>query len=117
MQQYDLHSRNKRITKKNFKRRRVICGYPGHVIMGDLLTFPEGYRRFNYFQGKTYDYILLLVDCFSKKIWAKPLSKKSKEETSVALNSIFDSMLYKPTMFVTDEGTGKNFWFSVANYL
>lgn len=74
--------------------------------MGDLIQFPKNYRRFNNFQGKTYDYILLLVDCFSKKIWARPLTKKTKEESSVALMSIFDTMKYKPTMFVTDDGKG-----------
>ena len=82
--------------------------------MGDLIQFPDHFARHNSFEGKRYSYILLLVDCFSKKMWARPLSKKTKEETALALTSIFDSMTTPPTMFVTDEGTGK---FSFCLYL
>ena len=75
--------------------------------MGDLIQFPEHFARHNILEGKRYSYILLLVDCFSKKIWVRPLSRKTKEETATALTSIFDSMLTPPTMFVTDDGLGK----------
>lgn len=75
--------------------------------MGDLIEFPKQFKRHNFSGGKSYSYILLLVDCFSKKIWAKPLSKKTAEETALALTSIFDSMKSPPTMFVTDGGLGK----------
>ena len=75
--------------------------------MGDLIEFPDDFHRQNYYQGKSYKFILLLVDCFSKKMWARPLQKKSAEQTSVALTSIFDSMKSPPTMFVTDGGFGK----------
>ena len=78
--------------------------------MGDLIQFPDTFTRQNAFEGKRYSYILLLVDCFSKKMWARPLSKKTKEETATALSSIFDSMENPPTMFVTDEGKG-NYYF------
>lgn len=49
---------------------------------------------------------MVLVDCFSKKMWARALSKKSKEQSALALISIFDTMESPPTMFVTDQGTG-----------
>ena len=106
LRQYGLHSRNKRIRRKIFKRRRVICGYPGHVVMGDLIAFPKTFKRQNIFNGRMYSYIMVLIDCFSKKMWARPLSKKSKEQSALALISIFDSMESPPTMFVTDKGTG-----------
>ena len=106
LRQYGLHSRNKRITRRIFKRRRVICGYPGHVVMGDLLEFPTEFKRQNIYKGKMYSYVLVLVDCFSKKMWARPLSKKRKEESASALVSIFESMISPPTMFVTDGGKG-----------
>ena len=106
LREYGLHSRNKRITRKIFKRRRVICGYNGHVVMGDLLQFPDNFVWHNRLNGKSFAYILLLVDCFSKKMWCEPLSKKTKEETANALTKIFDSMKAPPTMFVTDGGKG-----------
>ena len=109
MNEYGLHSKNKRITKKIFNRRRVICEYSGHVVMGDLIEFPKNFRRQNILEGKSYSYILLLVDCFSKKVWAKPLSRKTAEDTATALSTIFESMKSPPTMFVTDGGYGKCF--------
>ena len=112
MRHYGLHSRNKRISRKIFKRRRVICDYPGHVVMGDLLEFPDkGFDRQNMKDGKIYTKILLLVDCFSKRLWARGLSRKTGEECANALISIFDSMMSPPTMFVTDDGRGKFLFF------
>ena len=89
-----------------FKRRRVICGYTGHVVMGDLFQFPDNFTRHNNFEGKSFRYVLLLVDCFSKKMWAEPLSKKMKSDTAIAMKKMFDSMKAPPTMLVTDGGKG-----------
>ena len=77
--------------------------------MGDLIEFPKKFKRHNFSHGKSYSYILLLVDCFSKKVWVRPLSRKSAEESALALTSIFESMETPPTMFVTDGGHGEFF--------
>ena len=82
--------------------------------MGDLCQFPDDYTWHNRFNGKSFAYILVLVDCFSKKMWCEALSKKTKEETANALIKIFDSMTAPPTMFVTDHGSGI-FFFGITN--
>ena len=53
-------------------------------------------------------YILIVIDCFTKKLWAEPIKKKTKEETADALDKVFSSMDTFPTMCVTDDGKGKN---------
>lgn len=53
-------------------------------------------------------YILVVIDCFTKKLWAEPIKKKTKEETASALDKIFNSMDTFPTMCVTDDGKGEN---------
>ena len=41
LQTYDLHSKNKRITRKKFPRRRIISHFPYDVFMADLLMYPQ----------------------------------------------------------------------------
>ena len=53
-----------------------------------------------------FGFILVVIDCFSKKLWAEPLKKKTKEATASALDKIFTSMETFPTMCVTDDGKG-----------
>ena len=53
-----------------------------------------------------YQYILIMVDCFSKKLWAQPLKQKTGEATADAMEIIIDEMKNTPTMIVTDGGKG-----------
>ena len=55
-----------------------------------------------------------MVDCFSKKLWAQPMKKKTKEATSEAMEKILDSMKTFPTMIITDGGKG-SFYLFVCN--
>ena len=55
-----------------------------------------------------------MVDCFSKKLWAQPMKKKTKEATSEAMENILDSMKTFPTMIITDGGKG-NFYLFECN--
>ena len=57
LRQYKLHSTNKRIVKKTFPRRKVVCTYQNQVMMGDLIVWPDSYR----FQNNNYRYILVVV--------------------------------------------------------
>ena len=86
-----------------------------HVVMGDLLVIPKEYKfryiinifEFLSFRNKMYKYILVMVDCFSKKLWAQPIKRKTKEATSDAMEKILDEMKTFPTMIITDGGKGK----------
>ena len=59
-------------------------------------------------RNKMYKYILVVVDCFSKKLWAQPVKKKTKEATADAMEKVLDNMKSLPTMLVTDGGRGSN---------
>ena len=57
-----------------------------------------------------------MVDCFSKKLWAQPMKKKTKEATSEAMENILDSMKTFPTMIITDGGKGNFYLFECNVY-
>ena len=59
--------------RKKFPRRRIICYYPYDIIMSDLIDY--NHSKMPYANGG-YKYIMVFVDCFSKKAWAEPLKKK-----------------------------------------
>ena len=67
--------------------------------MGDLIE----YRNFK-FSNNRYSYILILIDVFTKKAFARPLRKKNKFETSIALESILSTLEHEPNTLITDEG-------------
>ena len=68
------HSLHRRVVKKTFPRRRVITRFPFENFMGDLIEYPS-YK----FVNNGYQYILVLIDCFTKKVYVSPMKKKNKE--------------------------------------
>ena len=99
---YELHSKNKRITRKKFPRRRVISHFPFDVFMADLFMFPQ----FKYYNNR-FVYVLLIIDCFTKKVYAAPMKTKTKEETAFTFEKIFSSLRDFPIHLVTDNGKGE----------
>lgn len=93
------HSLHRRIVKKTFPRRRVIARFPFEYFMGDLIEYQTFYR-----QNRGYRFILILIDCFSKMIYAKPMKKKSKEWSAEAFESIFKDFDSFPINLITDGG-------------
>ena len=101
LQSYEGHNQYKRISKKIFPRRRVISRFPFDVWMADLIVYSQRYfKRAN----NNYSYILLLIDCFTKKIWAVPMKFKTAKWTAEALDSIFKTLDEPPINLVTDRG-------------
>ena len=99
LRKHDLHSKFRRITKKRFPRRRVIARFPFEIFMADLIEYPQ-YKVIN----KGYVYILLLIDCFTKKIYLAPMKKKDKHHAALAFESIFKEFDEFPVNLVTDGG-------------
>ena len=62
LRQHELHSKFRRIVKKKFPRRRIIARFPHEIFMADLIEYPK-FKVIN----RGYVYILLLIDCFTKK--------------------------------------------------
>ena len=88
------------IRRKIFPRRRVITRFPNELWMADLIEYNKYTKRFN--QG--YNFILVIIDCFSKRMWAKPLKTKSGHETARAFESILFGLDDFPVNLCTDSG-------------
>ena len=97
-----VHSKHKRIVKKTFPRRRIITRVPFELMQADLLQYLEYKVQNNY-----YVYILVLIDCFTRKVWAVPMKFKTGEVTAAAFESILSKLPQIPVHIVTDDGKGK----------
>ena len=97
----ETHSKHRRIVKKKFPTRRIITHHPFQIWMGDLIEYTQtGYARAN----RGYKYILVLVDCFSKKAYTEPIKRKNMSDVANALNKILSSLSDFPNTLITDEG-------------
>ena len=99
-----VHSVHRRIVKKTFPRRRIIARFPCDIWMADLIEYPQ-YK----FNNRQYVYILVLIDCFTKKVYAAPMKEKSKQWSVKAFESIFIHLDEFLTHIVTDGGLGMPF--------
>ena len=99
LRQNAVHSVHKRIVKKIFPRRRIIARFPNDIWMGDLIEYPQ-YK----FNNRQYVYILVLIDCFTKKVFIAPMKDKSMKWSVAAFESIFSQLDEFPTHLVTDGG-------------
>ena len=92
------HSLHKGVRKK-FIRRKIVTHYPGHITQSDLIDMQK-------FSGsnKNYNYILVFIDCFSKRLWLEPLKAKSGKETASALRNILDKVPFPIQSLIIDEG-------------
>ena len=99
LRKHDVHGVYRRIVKKKFPRRKVIARFPFDVFMADLIEYPQ-YKHVN----NGYCFILIMIDCFTKMLYAAPMKKKNKEWTSEAFESIFKNFDEYPVNLVTDGG-------------
>ena len=97
-----VHSVHRRIVKKIFPRRKIIARFPFDIFMADLIEYPT-YK----FQNNRYVYILIMIDCFTKKVWAVAMKQKTAQWTSDAFESVFKKLDEFPTHIITDGGLGK----------
>ena len=93
-----IHSLHKQ-KRRNFPRRKVVTYFPGNIVQSDLIDMQK-YSSSN----SGYNFILVVIDCFSKKLWTRPLKSKSGSETANAMRSIFESMKYPVQSIIFDEG-------------
>ena len=97
----EIHSKYRRIVKHKFPRRRIIVNYPYQIFMSDLIEYSQSGMRF---ANQGYVYILIFIDCFTRKVFARPLKKKNAIEMSHAINSILNDLENYPNSIITDEG-------------
>ena len=102
LRENNVHSVHRRIIKKTFPRRHIIARFPFDIFMADLIEYPN-----LKFQNNRYVYILIVIDCFSKKVWAVAMKEKSATWTADAFEMIFKNFDEFPTHLITDGGLGK----------
>ena len=102
LRQKESLSRHKRRIKK-FKRRKIRVNGPYSLIQADTI-FYRNYSR----QNGGFKYILVVVDCFSRKNWCRPLRTTTADECAKNLDNILQSMPYKPSQFASDQGNEFN---------
>ena len=101
LRQHGTHGPYQRISKRIFPRRRIIARFPFDFFMADLIEYP---RRNTKYVNRGYVYILILIDCFTKRIWAAPMKNKTKESSADAFNSILSKFDEFPSHIITDGG-------------
>ena len=101
LRENNVHSVHRRIIKKTFPRRKIIARFPFDIFMADLIEYPN-----LKFQNNRYVYILIVIDCFSKKVWAVAMKEKSATWTADAFEMIFKNFDEFPTHLITDGGLG-----------
>lgn len=67
--------------------------------MADLIEYPQ-YKN----QNSNYRFILVLIDCFTKYVWAVPMKFKTAQWTADAFESVFKTFDKFPVHIVTDRG-------------
>ena len=95
----ELHSKFKQIVKKKFPRRRIVTRFPFELFQADLIEYPK-YK----YNNKHFVYCLVIIDCFTKLVWIKPMKTKTGEETARAFDSIFKEFDEHPINLMTDSG-------------
>ena len=110
LRENNVHSVHRRIVKKTFPRRKIIARFPFDIFMADLIEYPN-----LKFQNNRYVYILIVIDCFSKKVWAVAMKEKSATWTADAFEMIFKNFDEFPTHLITDGGLGESIYPNLSN--
>jgi len=84
-------------SKKKFKRRPIIVATTNYLWQSDIIDYKK-YKR----QNKGFSYILLTVDCFSKRVRLEPMKSKSATDVKNALEIIFKKYKERPNFLMTD---------------
>lgn len=89
--------------RRKFKRRRVIIKCLNDLIQADLVEMIP-YAKNN----KGFRYILVVINVFSKYVWAEPVKRKTAKDVTHAMKKILSQMKIKPKNLQTD--LGKEFY-------
>lgn len=86
--------------RKNFLRRSVILKGIDDLWQADLIDFRK-IKNYN----KGFQYIMVIIDCFSKYVWALPIKMKTKSEVTQAFEKVMNNSCRYPNNLQTDMGT------------
>lgn len=91
----ELHKPARRV----FKRRRVIVKHLNDLLQADLVEM-QPYAKIN----KGNRYILVVINVFSKYVWALPVKSKTGKDVAAAMGQILGSLKTTPKNIQTDRG-------------
>ena len=95
-QSYSLH----KPARRNFTRNPTYAKGIDHQWQADLADM-QGLKK----ENDGYNYLLTVIDIFSKKAWVIPIKNKSAKELFSAFKQLFaESHPRKPTRLQTDAG-------------
>lgn len=99
MSKADVVNEIYRTARVNFPRRHVILKDINDLWQADLVDL-QSISNYNY----GYNYILVVIDAFSKYAWSFPLKRKTKDEVFAAFKRLWKGNLI-PKNLQTDLGT------------
>jgi len=82
-----------------FKTRKFIFPWRLHTFCADLISLTQ-YSK----ENNNYNYVLVVLDCFSKYLWVKKLKHKNGDEMVKALRDIFKTLERTPLYIHSDQG-------------
>lgn len=85
--------------RKKYLRRRTVIRHLDDLWQSDLGQL-DLYSKYN----KNYKFILVVIDCFSKFVWCRPLKTKTGDEVTKAFADILDNEKRHPENLQTDQG-------------
>lgn len=95
---YTVH---RRIQKEHFPRRKILVPGPRNRLEADLLELRD-LKDWN----SGYQYALIVIDAFTRKVWAEPLKRKDSPTVSDAFQSLYneESHHLQSNYLYTDSG-------------
>lgn len=92
---YSLH----KPVRRRFQRNHIVSAGKDDLWMADLIDMVK-YASWN----DGFNYILLIIDTFSKCVWLQPHKYKTGDEVAKALQDIFNKYGSTPAKLWTDRG-------------
>lgn len=86
--------------RKNFPRRKTIIKDYYDYFQIDLMEF-QPYSHLN----EGFRYVLVVINCFSKFVWTRPLKSKTGSEVTKSMKDILESAGYSPKNIGSDMGS------------
>lgn len=93
----DEYTKHKPVVRK-FKRRRIYVSHVDDQFQADLIDMSI-FKKYN----NNTNYILSVIDLFSKYAWAVPIKRKTGDEVTKAFQKIFKERV--PDRLQSDKGT------------
>lgn len=86
--------------RHKFPRRRIKSYYPFNIMMSDTIN----YRAYGKPYNNNYNYIMVLVDVFSKRAFACPMKTLKDFESLSAMEKMISDCDSIPDILITDRG-------------